>query len=180
MIWAALAEEIVTKYRRYYRLESCVFLTITTHQKRPIFQHPDNIHKLRVAIAQVKAEMPFEIVAAVVLPDHMHFLWQLPEDDWNYSKRVGRMKVFFSKSMGNIGYEPEYLSHSKIKHREKAIWQRRFWESTIKNEKQFENYVNYIHYNPVKHGYVEYPQQWKYSSIHQWIKDGRIPKNWCR
>ena len=131
------------RYRRYYRLGSCVFLTVGTHQRRPIFQDAGNVHKLRLAIAQMKAEMPFDIVAAVVMPDHMHFLWQLPEDDWNYSKRVGRMKVLFSKSMGDVGYEEEYLSRSRIKHREKGIWQRRFWESTVKNEEQFKNYVSF-------------------------------------
>lgn len=166
------------QYRRYYQLGSCVFLSIVTHQRRPIFKQIENIQKLRLATAQMKAEMPVDIVAAVILPDHLHFLWQLPENDWNYSKRVGRMKVLFSKSMGDIGYEAKYLSHSRMKHREKGIWQRRFWESTVRNAAELEAYANYIHFNPVKHGYVSCPHHWQYSSFHRWVLSGELTHDW--
>lgn len=167
------------QYRRYYQRGSCIFLTLCTHQKRSIFHTPENIHKLRLALAQTKSEMPFEIIAAVILPDHIHFLWQLPENEWDYSKRVGRMKALFSKSMGDVGYEPDYLSLSKKKHREKAVWQRRFWESTVKDERQFAAYVDYIHFNPVKHGYTACPHQWEFSSFHRWVRDGQLNRDWC-
>ena len=143
-----------------------------------MFQQVENIHKLRLAVKTMKSEMPVDILAAVVLPDHLHFIWQLPDNDWDYSKRVGRIKVLFSKSVGDLGYEAEYLSSSRIKHREKGIWQRRFWESTIRNEAEFEAYANYIHFNPVKHGYVSCPHQWEYSSFRRWVEGGKISRNW--
>ena len=82
----------------------------------------------------MKSELPVKMLTAVVLLDHLHFMWQLPDNDWDYSKRVGQMKVLFSKSMGDIGYEAGYLSSSRIKHREKDIWQQRFWEGTVRDE----------------------------------------------
>lgn len=168
----------MSKYRRFYDPGSCIFLTIATHQRRPLFAEAQNIYKLRLATAKMKAEMPVNIIAAVVLPDHIHFLWQLPKDDWDYSKRVGRMKALFSKSLGDVGYEAESLSLSRVKHREKGIWQRRFWEHTIRDEADLEAHINYIHYNPVKHGLVACPHQWLSSSFHRWVEQENLSNDW--
>jgi len=83
-------------YRRAYTPGEAIFLTLVTFNRRPIFAEPDNVKRLRRAAATVKAEMPFDITAAVVLPDHIHFVWTLPQGDDNYSKRVGRLKVLFT------------------------------------------------------------------------------------
>ena len=112
-----------------------------------------------------KGKMPFDIRAAVVLPDHMHFIWTLPRGDKDYSKRLGLMKVKVTRSLNGVGNLPEHVSPSRRKHRESDVWQRRFWEHTIDDEDEFERFFDYVHYNPVKHGHTSCPHLWPYSSF---------------
>jgi putative transposase len=138
---------------------------------------------LRNAIGVVRQEMPFEIVAAVILPDHMHFLWALPSGDDSYSKRIGRMKVHFTREFRGIGARPRNTSKSRQKHCESDVWQRRFWEHTVRDEHDFDRHFDYIHYNPVKHGLVSCPHQWKWTSFHRWVERRVCDHNWgcnCR
>lgn len=167
------------EYRRAYTAGGTVFLTLVTYQRQPIFNNPENIAKLRNAVAIVRKEMPFEIVGAVVLPDHIHFIWTLPVNDDNYSKRVGRIKVKFTQSLRGTANLPKDVSNSRQKHRESNVWHRRFWEHTIRDELDFENHLNYIHYNPVKHGFVSCPHFWDYSSFEKWVKKDAYPGDWC-
>ncbi|MGK7935812.1 MAG: DUF433 domain-containing protein [Xenococcaceae cyanobacterium] len=95
-----------------------------------------------------------EEVTAAILPDHLHFIWQLPPDDSNYSQRVSRLKVLFTRSLKRNKKLTLKVSASRRKHRESDVWQRRFWEQTIKNEADLQQHLDYIHYNPVKHGLV--------------------------
>jgi putative transposase len=168
----------MSNYRRFYQNESIVFLTIVTYNRQPIFNNPENISLLRHIIAMVKSEMPFEILGAVILPDHLHFLWQLPINDHNYSKRVGRLKALFTKSLNKNNYKLP-IAESRKKHQEKNIWQRRFWEHTIQNEQDFEHHLNYIHYNPVKHNLISCPHFWQYSSFNLWVKKGFYSVDWA-
>jgi putative transposase len=167
------------EYRRTYVQGGTIFLTLVTYQRHPIFINPENIAQLRYSLTTVRSEMPFEIDGAVVLPDHIHFIWTLPIDDQNYSKRIGRLKVLFTRSLGGKTTLPENLSMSRRKHRESNVWQRRFWEHTIRNEADFENHLNYIHYNPVKHGLVSCPHLWLYSSFHKFVRKGMYAESWC-
>lgn len=127
------------------------------------------------AIRKTKSKYPFKILAYVILPDHLHLIMTLPENDSNYSLRWSMIKSLFSKQI--IFSEP--ISAARIKKRERGIWQRRFWEHLIRDEADLENHVNYIHFNPVKHGYVNNPIDWKFSSIHSYIQKGIIPYNWA-
>jgi putative transposase len=122
--------------------------------------------------------MPFEITAAIVLPDHIHFLWTLPPSDSNYSRRVGRMKALFTQSMRGKKSLPQTVSLSRRKHRESDVWQRRFWEHTITDETDLAKHLDYLHYNPVKHGLVSCPHSWEYSSFHKWMKLGKYAVDW--
>jgi putative transposase len=122
--------------------------------------------------------MPFEIPAAVVLPDHLHFIWTLPRGDDNYSKRIGRMKVEFTRALRGKDNLPTNVSLSRKKHRESDVWQRRFWEHTIDDENEFERYFDYIHYNPVKHGLVSCPHKWTHSSFSTWVAKGVYDLAW--
>lgn len=149
-----------------------------TYKRQSYFSEPGNIARLRQATAMVKQEMPFNIIGAVVLPDHIHFLWTLPPKDINYSKRIGRLKVIFTKMLRGKNALPTNVSISRQKHRESNIWQRRFWEHTIKDELELEIYLNYIHYNPVKHGLVSCPHLWLYSSFHSWVNQGTYLPSW--
>lgn len=122
--------------------------------------------------------MPFTILGAVILPNHLHFLWQLPLDDDNYSKRVGKIKVKFTKKIGQKNISSEIISASRQKHREKNIWQRRFWEHTIKDELDFKQHLDYIHYNRVKHAFVSCPHCWQYSSFSMWVERNVYEREW--
>lgn len=141
-------------YRRSYLPGGTFFLTLVTYCRRPLFTNPENINLLRIATAKIKAERPFDIIAAAILPAHLHFIWQLPPDDANYSQRVSRLKVLFTRSLRKNKTLTTKVSASRRKHRESDVWQRRFWEHTITDEAELEQYLNYIHYNPVKHGLV--------------------------
>ena len=123
--------------------------------------------------------MPFDIIGAVILPDHLHFLWQFPPNNADYSKRVGRLKALFTKSFKAENNLIQEISESRKKHRESNIWQRRFWEHTIKDERDFEQHLDYIHYNPVKHGLISCPHLWQYSSLNLWIKKGFYTQDWA-
>lgn len=166
-------------YRRMYVPGGTYFFTLVTYQRQPLFSIPENIILLRQATRQIKIEMPFEIIGAVVLPDHIHFVWKLPPKDTNYSKRIGKLKVLFTKSLSIKSEKLTDISISRQKHRESNIWQRRFWEHTIRSDLDLENHLNYIHYNPVKHGLVSCPHLWQYSSFHDWVKKEVYPQDWC-
>ena len=165
-------------YRRARVPGGTYFLTIVTYRRRPILADAGDLDCLRLALKQVMREAPFEILAAVVLPDHIHFLWNLPRGDVDYSRRVGRMKVHFTRSMSGTGCRTSSTNRSRREHRERAVWQRRFWEHTIEDEEDFERHLDYIHYNPVKHDLVSCPHLWPYSSFIRWVRTGHYPDDW--
>jgi putative transposase len=166
------------QYRRAHIPGCTVFLTLVTYQRSLLFSHPENVLHLRQALNRVLLEMPFQFVAGVVLPDHLHFLWTLPEGDSNYSGRVGRMKVLLTRSLRGKGCLPTTVSQSRQKHRESDVWQRRFWEHVIRDEADFRKHLDYLHYNPVKHGLVRCPHEWQVSSFHRWVERGMYAIDW--
>ena len=168
----------MSKYRRANEPGGMFFLTIVTYERKAIFSEPEQVELLRSALKKVKDKSPFRILAAVVLPDHMHFLWSLPRGDTDFSSRVGRMKVLFTRSLGQNAHSRSGPNASRRKHRESDVWQRRFWEHTIRDDEDFERHLDYIHYNPVKHGFVTCPHLWPYSSFARWLRDGHYTKEW--
>lgn len=130
---------------------------------------------LRNAIYMTKIKYPFKTNAYVVLPDHMHIIMTLPPNDSNFSLRWSMIKGLFSKQISHT----ESIALARKKKRERGIWQRRFWEHLIRDELDYEYHVNYIHFNPVKHGYVDKPSNWQYSSIHSYIEKGILPNDWA-
>ena len=165
-------------YRRIYVPGGTYFFTIVTYCRRPLFKNSDNVELLRGAVARVKIEKPFKIIAAVVLPDHIHFIWQLPPDDSNYSQRISRLKVLFTRAYKVQNPNNLEISRSRYQHRESDVWQRRFWEHLIKDEADLEQHLDYIHNNPVKHGLVSCPHLWEYSSFSLWVGKGRYTLDW--
>ncbi len=150
------------QYRRVYVEGGCYFFTLALADRKSDLL-VQNINHLRAAFKTVKQNHPFEIDAIVVLPDHLHCLWTLPRNDFDYSMRWSLIKAHFSRRITKT----ELIKSSRIKRGERGIWQRRFWEHTIRDEKDFYNHIEYIHHNPVKHGYVSNAKDWPYSSIHQ-------------
>jgi putative transposase len=165
-------------YRRYRVPGETYFFTLVTHERNPLFADSANVKRLREAVAIVQREQPFDFFAAVVLPDHMHFLWKLPPGDCNYSKRIGRLKVLFTRALHEEGHVDPETSASRKKHRESNAWQRRFWEHTLDDEQELSGYLDYIHYNPVKHGWASCPHAWKASSFHRWVSRGLYDIDW--
>jgi len=134
----------------------------------------EQIDALREAVRQVRARTPFHIDAWVVLPDHMHCVWTLPKGDADFPGRWRAIKKAFSKSV-RIG-EPR--SPVMIRRGERGIWQRRYWEHTIRDDRDFAGHVDYTHFNPVKHGLAEHPAEWPHSSFHRWVAGGLYPAGW--
>ena len=134
----------------------------------------DEIDKLRIAFKNVKQKHPFELDAMVVLPDHLHAIMTLPEKDKDYSTRWMLIKAAFSRQLP----KQERISRSRQSKGERGIWQRRFWEHLIRDESDYEKHVDYIHYNPVKHGYVSCACDWLHSSIHRYIDRGLLKNTW--
>ncbi|MFT7186190.1 MAG: putative transposase [Pseudohongiellaceae bacterium] len=135
----------------------------------------DYIEQLRISVGKVKQTHAFTIDAMVVLPDHIHAIWTLPEFDSAYSKRWSLIKANFSRRLP----VNETISASRNIKGERGIWQRIFWEHLIRDENDFNRHVEYIHINPVKHGYVGQCSDWPYSSFHRYVRQGLLPLDWA-
>jgi len=144
--------------------------------RRPILCHPDAIEKIKNGFKHVMEKHPFTVDAMVLLPDHLHCLWTLPENDRDFSIRWRLIKSHFTRAYdGKLKLIP---SGSRNRKRERAVWQRRFWEHMIRDENDYDKHVEYIHYNPVKHGFVDAPAEWQHSTFHRFITNGLYPKDW--
>ena len=132
------------------------------------------IDALRDAVRRVRARMPFHIDAWVVLPEHMHWLWTLPQGDADFPSRWRAIKIAFSKSLPVC--EPR--SAVMTRRGERGVWQRRYWEHTIRNDRDFAIYFDYIHFNPVKHKFVDNPMDWPHSSFRWCVARGLYPAGW--
>ena len=159
------------RYRRDFTGGATYFFTVVTFHRLPLLADLAAVEILRNAIRDEKLRRPFQIDAMVILPDHLHALWTLPPDDSNYSIRWRNIKRSFTNkshtALGNLQDKGKPIS-----------WQNRFWEHRIRDERDFARHVDYIHYNPVKHGLVTRPVDWLYSSIHRYIRQGILTADW--
>jgi putative transposase len=165
-------------YRRLYIPGGLYFFTLVTHRRRRFLTDALARECLRVSLDLTRKSLPFDLVAIVLLPDHLHTLWKLPDGDDDFSFRWKCIKEGFTKDYLGRGGTEAGRSPSRKRRQERSIWQRRFWEHAIRDEQDFERHMDYIHYNPVKHGLVERPFQWPYSSFHRYVKLGVYPENW--
>ena len=168
----------MSDYRRYFVPGGTYFFTLVAYERRPRFALPADLQRLRDAVAFVQREQPFRFLAAVVLPDYLHFIWALPPGDSDYSRRIGRMKVHFTRSCDAMERSGPAPSPSRRKHRDANVWQRRFWEHTVDEPAELEALLDYIHYNPVKHGYATCPHGWAASSFSRWVALGLYDQRW--
>ena len=156
------------RYRRMRVSGGIYFFTLVTYDRRRLFVDDANIEVLLHAVEHVRARHPFEIDAYVVLPEHIHMIWTLPDGDHDFSTRWMLIKSastrFLKKRLGD----------------EARIWQNRFWEHLIGDERDFSNHVEYVHYNPVHHGYVAAPSEWPHSSFHAFVARGDYDADWGR
>ncbi|USQ13599.1 transposase [Legionella lytica] len=161
-------------YRRMLIPGATYFFTLNL-QNRNSRLLTNQIAALRDAFKRVQQIHHFYIDAIIILPEHLHMIITLPPNALDYSKRLSRIKAIFSMQIQSY----ESISISRQKKRERGIWQRRFWEHMIRDQSDYEHHINYIHYNPVKHGYVKNPSDWPYSSIHRFIRQGIFSEGWA-
>jgi putative transposase len=130
-------------------------------------------------IEEVKAESPWQMDAIVLLPDHLHMLWKTPPHDLDYSTRIAVLKKRFTDTFLKAGGRECRVLSGQTRHRRRGVWQERFWEHTIRDLKDYRLHLDYIHSNPVKHGLVELPIEWPWSSFHRYVKQGLYERDWC-
>ncbi len=164
----------MTSYRRNFIAGGTFFFTVNLadRRQRSLVEH---VEPLRAAFRLVCDRHPFTMPAIVVLPDHLHAIWTLPEGDYNYSMRWRLIKAAFSRALP----AGEFTSDSRQKKSERGIWQRRYWEHTICDEGDFARHADYIHINPVKHGLVTRVRDWPHSSFHRLVREGVYPADWA-
>jgi putative transposase len=168
------------EYRRSFIPGGTFFFTVVTYNRSPILIQSDARRILRQAWLEVQCRFPFTTNALCLLPDHLHCIWTLPEYNANFSVRWKEIKRLFSKEYGRIVKSNALLTPSREKRKETAIWQRRFWEHTIRDEGDYNRHLDYIHYNPVKHSLVDQVRDWQWSSFHRYVRMGYYEKEWGR
>jgi putative transposase len=162
----------MVRYRRNFVPGGTFFFTLTLADRRSSVL-VDHVRLLRTAFRNAREHRPFAVDAIVILPDHLHAILTLPSGDSDFSGRWKAIKAKFTRSIIATGadivrdYRGEYL-----------LWQRRFWEHTIRDDDDFERCANYVHFNPVKHRLVSAPSEWPFSSLHRYVRAGILPRNW--
>ncbi len=162
----------MVRYRRNIVAGGTYFFTVTLVDRRSS-TFVEHIDALRAAFRAARRERRFMIDAIVILPDHLHAIFTLPAGDADFSGRWRRIKGHFSTRMIRAGVAVKRHPNGEL-----ALWQRRFWEHTIRTDDDFARHVDYIHFNPVKHGLVSRVLDWPYSSFHRYVRQGLLPKDW--
>lgn len=165
-------------YRRSFVPGGTYFFTVVTHSRAPLFRHPVARRLLGEKFRACQERWPFSVDAIVLLPEHLHTIWSLPEKDTGYPLRWAWIKKEFTKSWLASGGIEQTLSQSRVQRGDRGVWQPRYWEHTIQDEIDLERHFDYIHYNPVKHGHVDCPTDWPFSSFHRWVKHGVYEPEW--
>jgi len=165
-------------YRRNYVPGGTYFFTLVVEHRRSLFSHEENRKLLAQALRSIRKKRPFTIVAQVLLPDHLHAVWTLPHGDDAYSLRWRQIKEDFTRHYLAAGGREVPRSVSRIRHRERAVWQRRFWEHTCEDEDDLKRCVDYVHWNPKKHGLVMRVADYPWSTFHQFVKRGEYDLEW--
>jgi putative transposase len=160
-------------YRRNFIPGGTYFFTVTLADRRSNAL-VDHIGALRGAFRTARRERPFAIEAVVILPDHLHAIFSLPPNDADFPGRWRRIKGHFSRALIDAGIEQRRRPNGDL-----ALWQKRFWEHTIRDESDFARHVDYIHFNPIKHGLVPRVCDWPHSSFHRYAREGLLPDDWA-
>ncbi len=164
----------MTGYRRNRVAGGSYFFTVNLAERRRRLL-TDNIELLRAAFRAVRRRRPLTIDAIAVLPDHLHAVWTLPAGDDGFAARWRLIKASFTRGLP----AEERVSASRGRKGERGIWQRRYWEHTLRDDDDFARHIDYIHFNPVKHGHVKRVKDWPYSSFHRMVRLGIYPDDWA-
>ena len=169
---------LMPEYRRPKFAGGTFFFTVVTFNRLPILIDETARAILHSAWMEIGGRFPFQTEAVVLLPNHIHCIWTLPDGDANFSMRWNGIKRLFTKGyLEQIG-PGETRNASRKKRREAAVWQRRFWEHMLRDEADLNRHLDYIHYSPVKHGLAHRPADWPYSSFHRYVQMGLYDPDW--
>jgi putative transposase len=176
----------VPEYRRAFQPGGTFFLTLVTHGRAPLFADGRARRCLHEAVALARRDHPFTLVAAVLLPEHLHLLLTLPEGDADFSIRVGAVKARFTRQWlagagagGGGGGIERRQSDSRARQGYRGVWQKRFWEHAVRDAADRVGCCDYLHYNPVKHGHVVCPHEWEWSTFHRFVRERKYEHDWC-
>jgi putative transposase len=166
-------------YRRAFLPGGTFFFTLVTHDRRPILCEPAARAMLHGAFDECRRERPFDLLAVVLLPDHLHAIWRLPAGDPDYASRWSFIKSAFTRGWLAAGGAESAVSASRRRNRRRGVWQRRFWEHCLRDQDDLNRHADYIHYNPVKHGFARCPHEWEWSSFERWMGANFYERDWC-
>jgi len=166
------------EYRRWYVPGGTYFFTAVTQLRRPLLCDDVARRCLHEAIEKVQGGWPFELTAIVLLPEHLHAVWTLPRGDARYSLRWKRIKEGFTRRYLEAGGREIPPRPSRVRRGERGVWQRRFWEHSVCDEDDLKRCVDYVHWNPKKHGHVKSVRDWPWSSFHRYVELGEYEPTW--
>ncbi len=169
----------MSEYRRFYVPGGTFFFTAVTERRAHVFSDAMARGILGSVMRRCFARLPVRVIAIVLLPEHLHTIWTMPPDDTDYSARWNWIKGEFTKIWLHSGGREQPSRASRQQERRRGVWQRRFWEHTIRDEEDLEAHFDYIHYNPVKHSLVDGPGEWPWSSFHRWVREGHYAVDWA-
>jgi putative transposase len=165
------------RYRRSDVLGASYFFTVVTYGQQPLLARAEAVATFERALQTVQQRRSFVLEAQVVLPDHLHALWTLPDNDSDYPTRWRLIKEAFTREYVTTNRVQEPDSRRRARG-ERAVWQRRYWEHLIRDDHDFSAHVEYIHYNPVRHGLVKAPADWPHSTFLDWVARGNYERTW--
>jgi putative transposase len=168
----------MSNYRRANMKGATYFFTVVTERRQAILVKDDVREALRAAIIKVRESYPFTIDAWVLLPDHLHCIWTLPEGDADFSTRWRLIKREVTLAIGATYFREDFYTERRKQKQQGTIWQHRFWEHLIRDESDFAAHMDYLHFNPVKHGLVKAVSEWPWSSFHRLVKQKTVSLNW--
>jgi putative transposase len=167
------------EYRRPFAPGGTFFFTGVTQDRQPILCSVVARTLLRSAIETTRTERPFELLAFVLFDEHLHSIWELPPGDSDFSTRWGAIKGRFTRAFLLQGGRESAVSTDRARHGGRGIWQARFYDHLIRDEQDFSNHLDYVHFNPVKHGRTECPHAYPFSTFGKWVKKNAYERDWC-
>ncbi|MBL8277798.1 MAG: transposase [Pelomonas sp.] len=166
-------------YRRARVPGGSFFFTVVTEQRQRVLTQAPVRDALRAAIQEVRRDRPFRIDGWVLLPDHLHAVWTLPVDDDDYATRWRLIKARVTRQLGEGFRNPDAMTARRQAKGQGSLWQHRYWEHWLRDEADVRHHLDYLHFNPVKHGLVERVADWPWSSFHQLVRAGVYPGDWA-
>ncbi len=165
-------------YVRWREEGATYFFTVVAYRRRQLLSTASARRFLREAMVRVRLRLPFDMLACVLLPDHLHCIWALPDRDDDFPRRWRQIKERFTRAFLAAGGEALPVTSQQYKQARRGVWQPRFWEHRIRDEEEYCRYRDYIHLNPVKHGYTSTPEDWPWSSFHRYVALGWLDPHW--